>query len=367
MGRLKVEYHKILKWLESLNENRIVPGLERMEKLMMHLGNPEKELEIVMIGGTNAKGSTCFSLNSTLSRGGFKTGCFTSPHLHSVRERILIGNEIIPMEEFNACLAKIKDITEEFRIKPTYFEVLTSVAYYYFHSKNVDYAIMEIGLGGEWDAVNIGKAKIAILTTLGFEHEEYLGNTLESIAKTKARIVDEETAVITGWPSEYHALIPECQSLVYGKEIADWIGHVLKVLKLNCPVNMVQVSGRYEIAGDFTLDTAHNVQAIRFLIDKKADYQKILIGILKDKNVEEIIGALPKNSELLLCSLETERGVPLSRLKDACIKQGYMCKEFGSVGEAMEYATGSETLVTGSFYTISAAREFLKLEGHDEL
>ena len=130
MGRLKLEYHKILEWLESLNENRIVPGLERMEKLMKHLGNPEKELEIVMIGGTNAKGSTCFSLNSTLSRGGFKTGCFTSPHLHSVRERILLGNEIIPVEEFNACIVKIRGITEEFKIRPTYFEVLTSAAYY---------------------------------------------------------------------------------------------------------------------------------------------------------------------------------------------------------------------------------------------
>lgn len=367
MHRLKTEYRRILEWLESLNENRIVLGLERMDKLMKHLGNPEKELEIVMIGGTNAKGSACFSLNSTLSGGGFKTGCFTSPHLHSVRERILLGNEIIPVEEFNACLAKIRDIIEEFEIKPTYFEVLTSAAYYYFHSKNVDYAIMEIGLGGEWDAVNIGQAKIAILTTLGFEHEEYLGNTLESIAKTKARIVDEETTVITGWPSEYHVLIPECRSLSYGKETTDWIERVLNVLELNCPVNMVQVPGRYEISGDFTLDTAHNTQAIRFLMNKKADYQKILIGILKDKNVEEMIGTLPKNSELLLCNLDTERGVPISRLKDACMKQGYTCKEFESVGDAMEYATGSKTLVTGSFYTVSAAREFLKLEGHDEL
>ena len=76
MGRLKIEYRRILEWLGSLNENRIILGLERIDKLMKHLGNPEKELEIVMIGGTNAKGSACFSLNSTLSGGGFKTGCF---------------------------------------------------------------------------------------------------------------------------------------------------------------------------------------------------------------------------------------------------------------------------------------------------
>ena len=367
MNRLKKRYSEILDWLESLNENKIVPGLDRMQELMHYLGNPEKELEIIMIGGTNAKGSTCFSLNSTLTKAGIKTGCFTSPHLHSVRERILLGEELIPIEEFCACLSKIKEITTEFRIKSTYFEVLTATAYYYFNSKNVDYALMEIGLGGEWDAVNIGQARIAILTTLGLDHEEYLGNTLESIAITKSKIVNDKTVVITGWPKEYHKFIPQCWNFNYGKDTNDWIRYALKVLKLDCPVNIISIPGRYEIAENFTLDTAHNTQAIKFLMNKRGDYQKILIGILKDKNVEEIIGALPKNSELLLCSLDTKRGVPLSRLKDACIKQGYMCKEFGSVGEAMEYATGSETLVTGSFYTISAAREFLKLEGYDVL
>ena len=120
-------------------------------------------------------------------------------------------------------------------------------------------------------------------------------------------------------------------------------------------------------AGDFTLDTAHNTQAIKFLMNKKADYQKILIGILKDKNAKEIICSFPKNCEILLCNLNTERGVPSSKLKDVCLRHGYMSKEFESVGDAMEYATGSKTLVTGSFYTVSAAREFLKLEGHDEL
>ena len=367
MNRLKIEYFKILEWLESLNENKIVLGLERMNELMNHLGNPEKELKIIMIGGTNAKGSTCFSLNSTLVKAGIKTGCFTSPHLHSVRERILLGEELIPMEEFNACLSKIRDITAEFRIKPTYFEVLTAAAYYYFYSQSVEYAIMEIGLGGEWDAVNVGQAKIAILTTLGFEHEEYLGNTLEAIAITKARIVEDKTTVITGWPNEYHTLIPKCRDLNYGKKTNDWVECALNVLGLDCPVNIVKVPGRYEISGDFTLDTAHNTQAIKFLMNKKADYQKILIGILKDKNAKEIICSFPKNCEILLCNLNTERGVPSSKLKDVCLRHGYMSKEFESVGDAMEYATGSKTLVTGSFYTVSAAREFLKLKGYDEL
>ena len=288
MNRLNKMYSKIRNWLESLNENKIVPGLNRMQELMQYLGNPEKELEIIMIGGTNAKGSTSFSLNSTLTKAGIKTGCFTSPHLHSVRERILLGEEFIPIDEFHACLSQIKEITTEFQIKPTYFEVLTATAYHYFNSKKVDYAIMEIGLGGEWDAVNIGQARIAILTTLGLDHEEYLGNTLESIAITKSKIVNDKTVVITGWPREYHKFIPQCWDFNYGKDVNDWIRYVLKVLKLDCSVDIVPIPGRYEIAGNFTLDT-------------------------------------------------------------------------------MEYAARHKTLVTGSFYTVSAAREFLKLEGYDEL
>jgi len=367
MNRLKKRYSEILDWLESLNENKIVPGLDRMQELMHYLGNPEKELEIIMIGGTNAKGSTCFSLNSTLTKVGIKTGCFTSPHLHSVRERILLGNELIPIEEFHAYLSKIKEITTEFQIKPTYFEVLTAMAYHYFNSKNVDYAIMEIGLGGEWDAVNIGQARIAILTTLGLDHEEYLGNTLESIAITKSKIVKDKTVVITGWPKEYHKFIPPSWNFNYGKDINDWIRYVLKILKLDCPVDIIPIPGRYEIAGNFTLDTAHNTQAIKFLMNKKGDYQKILIGILKDKDIENIICSFPKDCEVLVCNLETERGVSSSKLNEICLKHGYQSTEFAGVSDAMEYAAHHKTLVTGSFYTVSAAREFLKLEGYDEL
>ena len=101
-----------------------------------------------MIGGTNAKGSTCFSLNSTLNKAGIKSGCFTSPHLHSVRERIQIGKEIISINNFTSILSKIKNISEDINVKPTYFEALTAAAYQYFHSENVDYALMEIGFGG---------------------------------------------------------------------------------------------------------------------------------------------------------------------------------------------------------------------------
>ena len=102
-------------------------------------------------------------------------------------------------------------------------------------------------------------------------------------------------------------------------------------------------------------------------MNKRGDYQKILIGILKDKDIENIICSFPKDCEILVCNLETERGVSSSKLSEICLKHGYQNTEFARVSDAMKYAAHHKTLVTGSFYTVSAAREFLKLKGYDEL
>ena len=367
MNRLKNDYSKILDWLDLLNEGKIIPGLDRIKELMQNLGNPQKKLEIVMIGGTNAKGSTCFSLNSTLNEAGIKSGCFTSPHLHSVRERIRIGEQIISIEEFTLIISKIKDIVKDIELKPTYFEVLTAAAYYYFYSQGVDYAIMEIGLGGEWDAVNIGHAKVAILTTLGIDHQEYLGTEIEIIGKTKAKIVDRKTTVVTGWKQRYHSLIPKCKRVDYGENVTSWVELAVNALNLNLRTVIKEVPGRNEIFEEFTLDTAHNPQAIRFSISSNKDYEKIIIGILRDKDAKSMINELPKQSEILTCDLKSERALSGSELSEICMKNGYQSRKFDSVIGAMQYAKGSKTLITGSFYTVSAAREYLNLNGYGEL
>ena len=198
MHRVEKKYSDAIEWLDSLNQNKIVPGLERIAKLMNILENPQKKMKLIIIGGTNAKGSTCFNLNHNLTKNRLKIGCFTSPHIHSVRERIRIGKEIISIGEFTDVLTLLRKIVNENKIKATYFEILTAAAYQYFHNKKVDYSIMEVGLGGEWDAVNIGDANITILTTLGIDHVNYLGSELEGIAATKAKIVRENSIVITG-------------------------------------------------------------------------------------------------------------------------------------------------------------------------
>ena len=170
MHRAQNSYLQSKRWLDTLNQNNIVPGLERIRKLMNLLGNPHEELKLIVVGGTNAKGSTCLNLNYNLAKSGLVTGCYTSPHIHSIRERIRINSNIISEDEFSTQINLIRKIEQDENIGASYFEIITAAAYNYFRENNVDYAIMEVGLGGEWDAVNIGNARIAILTTLGLDH-----------------------------------------------------------------------------------------------------------------------------------------------------------------------------------------------------
>ncbi len=360
-------YKKAVKWLDGLNQNNIVPGLERISKLMNIFNNPQDKLTIITIGGTNAKGSTCYNLSNTLIQTGKKIGCFTSPHLHSVRERIKINNENIDKKKFSEKLFKLREEATKNNIKITYFEVLTALAYLYFSKEKVDYAIMEIGLGGEWDAVNVADAEIAILTTLGLDHTEYLGNDLRKIATTKAKIVRKESIVITGWDKEYHKYIPKSKEFYEGKSVEEWIKICLKCLKLSIKPIIAKIPGRQENYLNFTLDTAHNQQAIEYLLNLNHDYQKIIIGMLQDKDIAAFISKLPLNSTILACNLDSQRSATSEEIHAICKDRNLKCKQFSNVREAILSIKNEKTLITGSFYTVSEARAHFKLEGYSEL
>jgi len=367
MNRLKNNYLKNVAWLNSLNQNKIVPGLDRINDLMLKLENPQKKVEVIVVGGTNAKGSTCFNLNYNITDAGLKIGCFTSPHLHSVRERIRIGNEIISKEEFSKLLSIIETIVVREKIGITYFEALTAAAYYYFWENKVDYAVMEIGLGGEWDAVNIAEPLIAILTTLGIDHIDYLGDNKKDIAITKAKIVREKCDVITGWPKKYHQYIPKCKSITYSNNLKEWLKITMELLGLKNRIKLRQIPGRMEINKNFTLDTAHNPQAIEYLFKMNNNYELVILGIMKDKEIEKIIEKIPESMEILACNLNTERSITSEELKIICQKKGRNCKAFQSISDALSYSKQKKTIALGSFYTASEAREYLEMDGHSEL
>lgn len=166
------------------------------KSFLKELGNPEKGMKIIHIAGTNGKGSVCAYLRSILEEGGFSAGMFTSPHLVDIRERFLISGEMVTKEQFyEAFLQVYSRIKGEYH--PTFFEYLFFMAMLIFKEKRVDYCILETGLGGRLDATNaVEEKEVCIITKIGFDHMEYLGNTLSEIAGEKAGIITQKTPVV---------------------------------------------------------------------------------------------------------------------------------------------------------------------------
>lgn len=189
-----------------------VLGLEKMRYFLRLLSSPQNKLKVIHVAGTAGKGSTCYLISSLLAAHGFKVGLHLSPHLTDVRERFQINNKVISKKEFVLYLNKVISAIEKVPafVKTTagkgkikygdlsYFEVLVGLAFYIFEKKKVDYVVIETGLGGLYDATNVvdRKDKVAVLTKIGFDHMEILGNTLKEIAYQKAMIINERSQVI---------------------------------------------------------------------------------------------------------------------------------------------------------------------------
>ncbi len=195
---MNINYEKTIQLLQSQSKFQIKPGLERIAEIMKLLENPQEKIKIIHIAGTNGKGSVCAILSSILTTAGFKTGLYTSPHLVEYTERIKINNKDISKSDFSAYVQKINTIAEQNHIDLTEFEILTAVAYLYFAEQKVDFAIIETGLGGRFDATNICKNPLmSVITSISFDHTDRLGNTIEKIAYEKSGIIKDNSTVIT--------------------------------------------------------------------------------------------------------------------------------------------------------------------------
>jgi len=195
----KLTYNQAVDWLDSSQQLGMKPGLERIIALLDHLGNPEKNFQSIHVGGTNGKGSVCRYLSSILMKEGYKIGLFTSPHLISLRERFIIDENMISKKDFALLIAKLKDVVEheDETLRPTYFEICTALMFLYFDMKKVDYAIIEVGLGGRYDATNVIVPILSIITNVSFDHTDILGETIEKIAYEKAGIIKDCVPLVT--------------------------------------------------------------------------------------------------------------------------------------------------------------------------
>jgi len=182
-----MNFDEALSWLYGFQKFGVRLGLERIQHLMNELGNPHHDVKIVHVAGTNGKGSVCKLIGSILQEGGYTVGTYLSPHLQRFSERMTINNKEISEEEVASLITIIKPIVDEMvkeENAPTFFEIVTTMAFQYFHDKNVDFAVIEVGLGGRYDATNVLDPLITVITNVSLEHEHVLGRKIKDIAGT---------------------------------------------------------------------------------------------------------------------------------------------------------------------------------------
>jgi dihydrofolate synthase/folylpolyglutamate synthase len=207
-----------LDWIQGGGHAGHKAGLDHMYALLDALGNPERGLRFVHVAGTNGKGSTSHLLASIFQEAGYKTGLYTSPHLRDFRERIRINGEMIPEEHVIEFIEKNKAEFEKMEL--SFFEMTVGMAFDYFSNEKVDIAIIEVGMGGRLDSTNIITPELSVITNIGLDHVQFLGNTLEKIAGEKAGIIKEGIPVVIGeTQAETHQVFEnkanECHSPIY--------------------------------------------------------------------------------------------------------------------------------------------------------
>ena len=215
-GGIVLEYEEAVAYIQHLCTFGIKPGLARIKRLLALLGNPEAGLKCIHVAGTNGKGSTSALIASVLQCQGYKIGVYSSPHLQSYRERLVINGGMIERPEFTRMVEMLRprlaQVLQETNEQPTEFEVLTAMALQYFHEQGVDFAVLEAGLGGTWDSTNVITPLVAVITNVSFDHMDRLGDTLAEIAGQKAGIIKPGVPVVTAAGDEALAVIKAAAS-----------------------------------------------------------------------------------------------------------------------------------------------------------
>lgn len=289
-------YKKALNWLYGLEGRGIKLGLSNIKRLLQFFDNPQKTYPIVLIAGTNGKGSVASFLAHILRESGLKVGIYTSPHLITLRERVAVlgkgGYEYISHSQFASLAEKLKkSIDKIFNIppysKPTYFEILTALSFMHFKEEKVDVAVCEVGLGGRLDATNVSEPILSVITNIGLEHTNYLGRTLSSVAREKGGIIKEETPLVTG--AEGRALntlleiaeIKKAPVFIFGKDFSVKCSKEARLyqkidiqgIKGSYPGALIALKGRWQYINASLAVASAEILSDNFPIHKKHIYQ----------------------------------------------------------------------------------------------
>lgn len=399
-----MNYEEALNYINDKNKFGSRLGLETISKLLDLLGNPQDDLKHIHVGGTNGKGSTSSFLVSMLNEAGYKVGLFTSPFLERFNERISVNNKDIEDHRLAEITKEIKDkieiMLEEGYEHPTTFEIVTAIAFVYFKEEEVDYVVLEVGLGGKEDSTNVIKdPKAVVLTTIDYDHIDILGNSLEEIAYQKAGIIKNNSLVISypqqaeaeevikkvarernsslkevplenidvleisnkGSVYNYHYKNERFENinikLLGDYQIYNSVVALTTILELRKSgeikisdeeiidgLKKTKWAGRLEIINDnplFLIDGAHNLQGAENLKKnlKHFDYNRLILGfsILGDKDYTKIIEILaPLADEIVLTKINMPRMIGMDTLEEEVSKYNEKISVEEDISKAIE-------------------------------
>jgi dihydrofolate synthase/folylpolyglutamate synthase len=341
------------------------------------LNFPERKFKSIHVAGTNGKGSTSHMLASILQEAGYKVGLYTSPHLKSFTERIRINGSEIPKRKVTSFIKKHTNFLTKQKL--SFFEMTVGLAFDYFANEKVDIAIIEVGLGGRLDSTNIITPEVAVITNIGLDHTEFLGDTLPEIAYEKAGIIKNNIPVIIG--EKQPEVLPvflekakECNSKIYvaSKDFKSYASDLLgdyQIANTKTAVAAIQqlqgftvsaknisegllhvvkntnLKGRWQVLQEnpkVICDTAHNKEGLSIVLNqlKKEHYKKlhIVLGVVLDKNLAAILPMFPKEANYYFCKPNIPRGLSEAILQEKALNFDLIGEKYSSVKEAFKSA-----------------------------
>ena len=404
-----MEFEAAVQYLLSLGHETLAIklGLRNTELLLAALDNPQRAFPSVQIAGTNGKGSTAVMLDSICRAAGIKSGLYTSPHLVSMTERIRVSGVEIRREEFAACATVVREVSEQLEALPTFFEQITAIALVAFRNARVELAILETGLGGRLDSTTAANARIVGITSIAFDHEEYLGHTIESIAAEKAAIIRPGVRAVIARqtePAALDVLLKRCEQMgvtpiladsnategltlgLRGRHQLDNAAAAIGLAELlNAEgfeisrsaivdgLNTAEHAGRLELIPykpPFLIDGAHNsagAQTLRAYLDEFAPRPLTLVfGAMRDKQLEQMGEILfPGADVLVLTTVDNPRSASIDMLQTIAgrFAKGKVLQAQSS-RDALQFAisnTPAEGLIciAGSLYLVGEMRPLI--------
>lgn len=415
---VNMNYYETLNYLytstpvfERVGASAYKEGLSNTIELDDYFKHPHNNYKTIHVAGTNGKGSTSHSLAAILQKAGYRVGLFTSPHLIDFKERIRVDGIEIEEQYVIDFVEKHKSFFEP--LHPSFFEIVTAMAFKYFADKNVDIAVIEVGLGGRLDCTNIITPVLSIITNISYDHTGFLGNKLADIAGEKAGIIKTNIPVVIGEYTEEtrcvfenmakstHSQLIFADTLQlsdneiskilsifelkgdYQKKNLQTILSAVSILKnigilptsvmcdkivIEALANVCQLTGlrgRWEIISNLprvVCDTGHNVAAWEYLIpqlkSQKCETLRIVFGMVDDKDIDSVMNMLPKNAVYYFCQASTHRAVPSHIVMQKALERSLNGNCFDDVksayDSAIENAADNDFIfVGGSSYVVA--------------